>query len=203
MAEATLNRTRQRTVHPAGTLAGGLPCGRRVPRGRVRWYLLKVRVGSEAATCERLLRAVPRDLLLDCFPLVKERWFKRAGAWSLQRATAYRGYAFAVTADPAGLAKALSRLSVQAEIAGADGRAWMPLAPDAQEWFERCMDADHVLRSSTAVIVDGVLHVKEGPLMGQEDRISKVDRHRRRCEVSLGWDGAFTEQMPLDVPFKS
>lgn len=31
----------------------------------------------------------------------------------------------------------------------------------------------------------------------------KVDRHRRRCEVSLGWDGAFTEQMPLDVPFKS
>lgn len=52
MAEATLNRTRQRTVRAASTLAGGLPCGRRVPRGRVRWYLLKVREGSEAATCE-------------------------------------------------------------------------------------------------------------------------------------------------------
>ena len=79
----------------------------------------------------------------------------------------------------------------------------MPLAPDAQEWFERCMDEGHVLRSSSAVIVDGVLHVQEGPLVGQEQRVRKVDRHRRRCEVSLGWDGAFTEQMPLDVPFKS
>ncbi len=203
MAETVAERTRPRAVRPAGTLAGGLPCGRRVPRGRVRWYLLRVREGAEASTCAKLLRAVPRELLMDCFPLVKERWFKRAGAWSLQRVTAYRGYAFAVTADPAGLAKALSKLSVQAEIAGADGRAWMPLAPDAQEWFERCMDESHVLRSSTAVIVDGVLRVLEGPLVGQEPRIRKVDRHRRRCEVSLGWDGAFTEQMPLDVPLKS
>lgn len=203
MAKMAAKRTRSRTVRPAGTLAGGLPCGRRVPKGRVRWYLLKVREGSEEATCAKLLRAVSRDLLMDCFPLVKERWFKRSGAWTLQRVTAYRGYAFAVTDDPATLSKALSHLSVQAEIAGVDGRAWMPLAPDAQEWFERCMDGEHVLRSSTAVIVNGVLRVQDGPLVGQEGSISKVDRHRRRCEVSLGWDGAFTEQMPLDVPFKS
>ena len=175
MTEMVAERTRARAVRPAGTLAGGLPCGRRVPKGRVRWYLLKVREGSEASTCAKLLRAVPRDVLIDCFPLRKERWFKRAGVWELQHVTAYRGYAFAVSA----------------------------LAPDAQEWFERCMDEGHVLRSSTAVIVDGVLHVQEGPLVGQEQRIRKVDRHRRRCEVSLGWDGAFTEQMPLDVPFKS
>lgn len=187
----------------APRMAMGLPCGRRVPKGRVRWYPLKVREGSEESTCARLLRLVPHDVLIDCFALVKERWFKRAGVWELQRATAYRGYAFAVTADPSGLYKALSRLSVQAELAGADGRSWMPLAPDAQEWFERCMDGEHILRSSTAVIVDGVLHVQEGPLVGQEARIRKVDRHRRRCDVSLGWDGAFTEQMPLDVPFKS
>ena len=182
-----------------GVLAGGLPCGRRVTKGHVRWYLLRVREGAEASTCERLLRAVPRDVLADCFTLRKERWFKRAGVWELQRVTAYRGYAFAVSADPAGLHKALSKLSLQAELAGADGHTWMPLAPDAQDWFERCMDEGHVLRSSTAVIVDGVLRVVEGPLVGQ----SKVDRHRRRCEVALGWDGSFTEQMPLDVPFKS
>ena len=65
-------------------------------------------------------------------------------------------------------------------------------------------DGSHVIRSSTAVIVDGVLHVTDGPLVGQEDRISKVDRHRRRCEVAVGGPGEeFTEQAPLDVPFKS
>ncbi|MDN0055304.1 hypothetical protein [Collinsella ihumii] len=197
MAVATASRAR------APRMAMGLPCGRRVPKGRVRWYPLKVREGSEASTCSRLMRLLPRDVLMDCFPLEKERWFKHAGVWELQRAAAYRGYAFAVTADPAGLYKALAQTGLKAEIAGADDRAWMPLAPDAQEWFERCMDGERVLRSSTAVIVDGVLHVQEGPLVGQEPRIRKVDRHRRRCEVSLGWDGAFTEQMPLDVPFKS
>ena len=197
MASATASRAR------GPRMAMGLPCGRRVPKGRVRWYPLKVREGSEESTCARLLRLVPRDVLMDCFPLVKERWFKRAGAWELQRAVAYRGYAFAVTGDPAGLYKALTKVDAHAEIAGADGRAWMPLAPDVQEWFERCMDEGHMLRSSTAVIVDGVLHVQEGPLVGQEERIGKIDRHRRRCEVAVGWDGGFTEQMPLDVPFKS
>ena len=51
MAEMVAERTRSRAVRPVGTLAGSLPCGRRVPKGRVRWYLLKVREGSEAATC--------------------------------------------------------------------------------------------------------------------------------------------------------
>ena len=115
----------------------------------MRWYLLKVREGSAASTCAKLLRAVPRDVLIDCFPLRKERWFKRAGVWELQHVTAYRGYAFAVSADPAELSKAISKLFVQAELAGADGRALMPLAPDAQEWFERCMDEGHVPVSYT------------------------------------------------------
>ena len=52
--------------------------------------------------------------------------------------------------------------------------------------------------------MDGALHVTDGPLVGQEARISKVDRHRRRCEVAVGGPGEeFTEQAPLDVPFKS
>lgn len=191
------------TRRQAPRMPMGLPGGRRVPKGRVRWYPLKVREGSEDSTCSSLLRLLPRDVLIDCFPLKKEHWFKRESIWELRRVTAYRGYVFAVSADPASLYKALSKVSVQAEIAGVDGHAWMPLAPDAQEWFEHCMDGGHVLRSSTAVIVDGVLHVQEGPLVGQEERIGKVDRHRRRCEVSVGWDGGFTEQMPLDVPFKS
>ena len=204
MLETTEKRTRSRRLRSAGTLAGGLPCGRRVPKGHVRWYLLKVREGSEASTCERLLRTVPRDVLQDCFPIVKERWFKHAGTWELRRVTCYRGYAFAVTADPAALHKALSKLSVQAELSGANGRAWMPLAPDVQEWFERCMDSSHVLRSSTAVIVGGALHVTEGPLIGQETHVRNVDRHKRHCMVDVAdADGGFSELMPIDVPFKS
>lgn len=188
----------------APRMSMGLPCGRRVTRGNVRWYLLRVREGAELSTSEKLLKLLPKEVLSDCFVLRKERWFKRAGVWSLQLVNAYKGYVFAVTDDPAALYKALSRLSMPVEIAGADGRAWMPLASEAQEWFERCMDERHVLGGSTAVIEGGVLHVTEGPLVGQEGRIRNIDRHRRRCMVEVADEGdGFSELMAIDVPFKS
>ena len=188
----------------AGRMAMGLSCGRRSPRGRERWYVLRVPEGRERTLCEKLKHLVPESLLKDAFVLYKERWMKRGGTWFLEPVVMYRGYAFAISADAAGLAKALSRLTLPVELVGTEIRSWAPLSDAAADWYADAMDASHVIRSSTAVIVDGALHVTEGPLVGQEARISKIDRHRRRCQVTVidGGDG-FTEQVPLDVPFKS
>lgn len=181
-----------------------LPLGRRTPKGRERWYLLRVPEGREAATCAELKRLVPGDLLKDAFALRKERWFKRAGEWSLVPVDMYRGYAFAVSPDAAGLARALSRLTLPAALVGTESRSWAPLDDEVASWYASVADEGHVIRSSTAVIVDGVLRVTEGPLVGQEARISKVDRHRRRCMVRVAdGDGGFAEQAAIDVPFKS
>lgn len=182
----------------------GLPCGRRTPRGRLRWYLVHVPEGREQSVCDRVRKAVDPALLDDAFVMFKERWFKREGVWSLQPIQMYRGYFFVATRDVLALDRALSRLSFPARIVGAEEHACMPLASEAQEWFAAAMDERHVLRSSTAVIENGQLNVQKGPLRGQESRVRKIDRHRRRCVVSVcDSDGGFTEQMPLDVPFKS
>ena len=204
MPDMTVERPRRAASRGAGTLAGGLPCGRRTPAGRVRWYLLKMPEGREEAVCRQLLRLVPGSVLADCFCAYKERWYKHAGAWRTERRTLYRGYAFALSPDAAGLAKELSRLTVPAELAGTRERSWAPLDDEAARWFSSVMDAGHVIRNSTAVIVDGVLRVQEGPLVGQEARVRRIDRHRRFCTVAVvDGDGGFTEQMPLDVLFKS
>ena len=182
----------------------GLPLGRRTPKGRERWYLLRVPEGRERALCEELKRLVPYELLSDAFALRKERWFKRAGEWSLAPVDMYRGYAFAVSPDAAGLSKALSKLTLPVSLVGTETHSWAPLSDEAAAWYESVTDSQHVIRSSTAVIEGGVLRVVDGPLMGQEPRISKVDRHRRRCQVRVvSGEGAFAEQAPLDVPFKS
>ncbi|ROT89263.1 hypothetical protein DMP12_10015 [Gordonibacter urolithinfaciens] len=160
--------------------------------------------GREQATCEKIRKIVPSDLLADAFVLRKERWFKRAGVWSLNLVQMYHEYFFVATGDVTALDRELSRLSFPARIASESGRGFLPLAFEAQEWFEASMDADHVLRSSMAHIVEGELRVLAGPLMGQERRVRKIDRHRRRCLVDVcDADGGFVEQMPLDVPFKS
>ncbi|WP_147569629.1 hypothetical protein [Collinsella ihumii] len=187
-----------------GSLAAGLPMGRRTPRGRERWYLLRMPEGREASLCAELKRLLPESVLSDAFVLRKERWMKRGGTWFLEPVNMYRGYAFAISSDAAGLAKSLARLTLPVELVGTEARSWAPLADEAAAWYASAMDASHVIRSSTAVIVDGALHVQSGPLVGQESRISKVDRHRRRCQVLVGEDDtAFTEQAPIDVPFKS
>lgn len=187
-----------------GSLAAGLPMGRRSPRGRARWYLLRMPEGREASICAELRRLLPESVLADAFVLRKERWMKRGGTWFLEPVNMYRGYAFAISSDAAGLAKSLARLTLPVELVGTDVRSWAPLADEAAAWYAAAMDASHVIRSSIAVIEDGVLRVQSGPLVGQESRISKVDRHRRRCQVRVGdGDAAFTEQAPIDVPFKS
>ena len=178
--------------------------GRRSPRGRERWYLLRMPEGREASLCTELKRLLPASVLADAFVLRKERWMKRGGVWFLEPVNMYRGYAFAVSPDAAGLAKSLARLTLPVELVGTEAHSWAPLADEAAAWYAAAMDASHVIRSSTAVIVGGALHVQSGPLVGQEERISKVDRHRRRCQVRVGdGDAAFTEQAPIDVPFKS
>ena len=190
--------------HACGSLVAGLPCGRRTPAGRDRWYLLRMLEGREAELCEELKRLVPPNLVKDAFVLRKERWTKRGGTWLLEPVNMYRGYAFAISPDAAGLAKALMQLSLPVELVGTEVRSWAPIADEVADWYAAAEDSQHVIRSSTAVIVDGALHVTEGPLMGQEARISKVDRHRRRCTVAVdGPGGGFTEQAPIDVPFKS
>ena len=184
--------------------ASGLPLGRRSPRGRERWYALRMPQGREAALCAELKRLLPESVLKDAFVLRKERWMKRQGIWFLEPVNMYRGYAFAVSADAIGLAKAISKLTLPVELVGTEPRSWAPLSDDAASWYASVTDGQHVIRNTTAVIVDGVLHVQSGPLVGMESRITKIDRHRRRCPVRVG-DGedAFTEQVAIDVPFKS
>lgn len=178
--------------------------GRRTPRGRERWYLLRMPQGREASLCTDLKRLVPQGILKDAFVLRKEYWMKRRDRWFLELKSMYQGYAFAISPDAAGLAKAMSRLTLPIELVGTDARSWAPLSDEAATWYESVTDERRVIRSSTAVIVGGQLRVQSGPLVGQESRISKIDRHRRRCTVRVtDGDGGFTEQAPIDVPFKS
>ncbi|WP_165051488.1 MULTISPECIES: hypothetical protein [unclassified Adlercreutzia] len=187
----------------AERLLGGVHAGDDL-RGCARWYLVHVPEGREASTCEKVRGTVSPELIDDAFVMRKERWFKRGGIWRLESAPMYKGYFVAVSRDGRALARSISRLSFPAEVAGGRSLRPTPLSSEAQAWFEAALDGERVLRNSTAVIAGGQLRVQSGPLVGQEARVSKVDRHKRRCAVRVGDGGrGFTELVPLDVPFKS
>ena len=173
--------------------------------GRVRWYLVHTPPhGKERETCEKVRRIIPHNLMQDAFVMQKEFWFKRDGAWSLQTKPMYKEYFFVATHDAAALDRALAQLSFGCRIAGSRERAYMPMPDDAQDWYRSVLDDDGVVRNSVARIEDGVLHIEQGPLVGQEARVKKIDRHKRWCLVDVGeGDSAFRELLPLDVPSKT
>ena len=107
-----------RSAAHGGSLAAGLPMGRRTPRGRERWYLLRMPEGREATLCAELKRLLPGSVLSDAFVLRKERWMRRGGVWFLEPVNMYRGYAFAISSDAAGLAKAIAGLTLPVELVG-------------------------------------------------------------------------------------
>lgn len=182
----------------------GLPAGRKTPRGKTRWYLVLAPRGREVPTCERLKSVLPNNLVTDAFVMRKERWSKRRGVWSLGLVQMYPGYLFVATPDVIALDKALKKSGIPCSLANSFGRGFMPLAKEAQAWFNAAMDEAHVLRGSKANIIEGELQVYEGPLKGQESRVRKIDRRKRTCLVGVvDADGGFTESMALDIPFKS
>lgn len=101
------------------------------------------------------------------------RVLKRDGAWSLQTKPMYKEYFFVATHDAAALDRALAQLSFGCRIAGSRERAYMPMPDDAQDWYRSVLDDDGVVRNSVARIEDGVLHIEQGPLVGQEARVKK------------------------------
>lgn len=155
--------------------------------------------------CDKVRSVVNPNVLDDAFVMRKERWRKREGEWTLQPVAMYEEYFFVATRDAAALDRELSKLSFPARIAGTDEHAYVPLSAEAQQWYESVLDDSRTLRNSTGVIQDGVLHVQEGPLVGQEVRVRKINRHKRDCRVAVceGAGGEFAETLPLEVPFKS
>ena len=180
-----------------------LPCGRRSPRGRSRWYVLHVSQGTEAPTAEKLNRILGGTCLTRAFALRKECWMKRQGNWFLVTKPMWPQYLFAESGDAAALVDALRTLSFRVEPAGLEGRGVAPLDDGVRAWLEASADSTWCVRSSVAEIVGGELRVTSGPLVGQEARVLKVDRHKRTALVAMG-DGpkAPVEVLAIDVPVK-
>lgn len=172
--------------------------------GRVRWYLVHTPNGKERETCEKVRRIIPHELMQDAFVMQRSSGLSGTAPGRSKPNPMYKEYFFVATRDAAMLDKALAQLSFGCRIAGSRERAYASMPDDAQDWYRSVLDDDGVVRNSVARIEDGVLHIEQGPLVGQEARVKKIDRHKRWCLVDVGeGDSAFRELLPLDVPSKT
>ncbi|MCD7717132.1 MAG: hypothetical protein LUI39_11890 [Lachnospiraceae bacterium] len=119
----------------------------------------------------------------DTFQYTIERNRHYMGAWHSVTATLFPNFLF-IDCDEAA-----------AEKLKEENLPIVPIPEELTELLTDLSDEQHYIPMSKGVIKDGVAHVTEGPLIGQDNRIVRIDRHKRLAwlKVSENWTRNFAK----------
>lgn len=164
-------------------------------------YALHVTPGHERSMLTRVSR-ISGDSLSDIFRLSVEFERRRAGQWARELEPLYPGYLFLEVADMAAFERQLTISTEYARLLRV-GRDAAPLRPEEALVVSGLGGREHVVRMSSGVVEDGRLRVVAGPLAGNEQLVSRVDRHKRKAWLSCGLECAGVTRVGLSIASKT
>lgn len=143
----------------------------------MKWYVLQVLTGTEAET---------RDILtadgLEALAPEENRVIRSGGAWLQKVYTLFPGYVFVKVDYNADTHRRLLDTKNVIRILSC-GAVPSPLSADEALWVEYLGGGP--LEPSVIAPDGGQFRVVEGPLAALEDKIIRIDRHRRRARLRL------------------
>ena len=149
------------------------------------WYVIQVERGREEAMAELIGRAVPTDVLEECFYPQYETEIKVRGSWVRCTKPLFPSYLVAVTTDPVGLQDALRKLPEFARVLSMGERP-VPLAAEEVELIGGFTHpGERVVPMSRAVKQGEKVVIVDGPLVGHEGLIREVNRHKSTATLEI------------------
>lgn len=161
----------ERTVNEGSTAsaAGGR---------RARWYVIQVATGKEEGMCRLIERIAPEGVLEECFSPRYATQMKVRGEWVSVEKLLFPGYLIAVTDQVERLEVALRRIPEFSRLLSM-GETFVPLHEDDQAWIGAFTEKGaRTVPMSVGVIEGDRVVVTDGPLVGLEALIKKVNRHK-------------------------
>lgn len=158
------------------------------------WYVAQVNSGQESAVRDMCKQMIDSEILQDCFIPEYETMRKIKGEWCTIRQRLFPGYLFVVTDSISSLLPKLRGIPADIRLLGQNGGegAVLPLSMEEQDWIIAFTDETHCVRMSEGYIEGETITVTQGPLLGQEAIIRKVDRHKRRAVIEMTMFGRTT-----------
>lgn len=141
------------------------------------WFLFSCPESCRDILQEECKNRIPQDMLSDIFCLTCDQIRKYEGSWHLERKNLLPGYLICETSQPEELEQTLRTLSEKLKIK-TDGQL-IPVADTDEAFLQQLYAGNKHLNMSRGVIQSGKTFVQEGPLQGLEDKIIKIDRHKR------------------------
>jgi len=145
------------------------------------WYLLPCRKREEQKILAICIEKMPKKAVSDSFVLTFDRMRRYEGAWHLERQLMFPGYVFLESEGEKFLLEELERcgaiLRPKAQL--------FQVNREEEEFLKRLCGVSHHLEMSRGIIKKGNTWITEGPLKGMEERISRIDRHKRLARVEM------------------
>ena len=137
------------------------------------------------------------------FNFTYDRMKRYQGEWHLERSLSFPDYFFIESSNGEQLKKEMNRNELASKIL-ATGGIVTPVDKQEEELLRRLSDESHHMGMSTGYIAEGKTYVTQGPLVGYESRIRKIDRHKRLARISLPYaKGEMKLCMGLEIKTKS
>ncbi|MCQ2483596.1 MAG: antiterminator LoaP, partial [Clostridia bacterium] len=143
-------------------------------------YCMQVRVGSEKTTIEECKKVIPSSLLNDIFAPMRKESFKYNGSWTEKEKILFPGYVFVETDDISKLHYELRRITRFTSLIKA-GTVPITVTEEDLYLINKLSDKSGVMEISRGYIIGDKIQIVEGPLIGLEGLIVKIDRHKRRA----------------------
>lgn len=148
------------------------------------WYVMQVGPGMEERIRLQCLKQVTEEVLEKCFiPYYEEKKHVR-GKWILQKKVLFPGYVFVVTSELAALLSELKNVNGLTKVIGT-GDEIVPLSDGEVTFLEKFGGEEQVVQMSEGVIEQSKVVITDGPLVGMEGYIRKIDRHKRKAWVEV------------------
>ena len=149
------------------------------------WYVVQVTTGREAAMAKLIERIVPRDLAGECFSPEYETERKVRGEFQTCTRPLLPGYVIAVTDAPAELGRVLGAIPGFTRVLTM-GERYVPLRQDEMEFIAAFTEPGARVVPMSKGIKDGDrVKVVEGPLVGHEGLISRIDRRKSTAYLTF------------------
>lgn len=152
-----------------------------------QWHVIFVRSGSEEKIKQRFNSS--EDFM--AFIPKKMVYHRKQGIVSKKEEILFKGYVFIETSKNA---KDL-RIYLAKELKGATGYIKLlgdqsdheiqSISVEERNFLERFTNKERVIDTSIGFIVGDRVTITEGPLMGHESSIKKIDRHKRTAELEV------------------
>ncbi len=174
------------------------------------WCVARVRIGAEENVRRRCQEQISSEMLKDCYVFHYEEKRHLHGEWVIKEKILFPGYVFLVT--DAGKTKAAKLEQLERELSGITGFLGLlktggkvaVLTDEEVNLLQAFGGRRQRVELSEGVIEWSKIRVHSGPLVGKENYIRKIDRHKRRAVLEMPVCGKMQRvQVGLEIVSKA